>query len=205
MELDEARRLVSRAFSAELEGDSDARTRELTELIASESTDRVFEAARCLAGALPVERAVSAHVLRQLYEVSQDVRVVEQVVAMLGAESEPTVVAPLLTALGWTGLSAYLPVLLEYRADGSEIVRHAVSDVLGRFAPSPRAVAALIELAADNDADIRWSAVYELGAWIREINSDEIVSVLDQVVESDPDPEVRAVALDGLVGARRGP
>lgn len=95
MELVETRRLVSRAFSAELEGDSEARTRELCELIASELADRVFEAARWLGRALPVERAIAAHMFRQLYEVNQDAKVAEQVVAMLGVESESAVMAPL--------------------------------------------------------------------------------------------------------------
>lgn len=203
MELAEARRLSALAFAAELEVDGDARTVALGDLISREPFDRAFEVAQRLSAALPSERAVAAHLLRQLYEVRPQPSIVAAIVEMIDNERDPTVVAPLITALSWTRQLDHLPVVLRYKADKSELVRWAVSDGLSCFAPDQRAASALVDLAHDIDTDVRWSAVYEIGAWVSEMRLDEMVSVLSEAAEHDPDKEVREAAADALATALR--
>lgn len=210
MELIEARRLAAVAFAAELEGDSESRTLELSRLISDEGPARVADMAACLGRSLASERSLAGHALRQIYEVAPSDNVVHQILEILDGEREPAVVAPFLTALGWVcrtepvgsaWRSEISAKLLEYEADPSPLVRYAVSDVLSSFAPGASASAGLARLARDEDEDVRWSAVFELSAWISEIPDVQISALLAEISVTDRNDEIRAQAAEGLAEA----
>jgi HEAT repeat protein len=203
LELTRARRLASTALAVELEGDIESRTRELSHLIENVGPVEASEIALGLASGLPAERSLSAHLLRQVCEVAPSGRVNQQILEMLADERDPAVVAPLVAALGWTRQSGFLPCVLGYLLDPSSLVRHAVSCSLPMFFPDARAAAGLVSLAQDVDDDVRWSAVFELGAWIREVDDDQIPRLLTEIASKDPNDEIRSQAAEGLIEAAR--
>ena len=71
------------------------------------------------------------------------------------------------------------------------------------FFPDARAAAGLVSLAQDVDDDVRWSAVFELGAWIREVDDDQIPRLLTEIASKDPNDEIRSQAAEGLIEAAR--
>lgn len=177
MELIEARRIVDGAIAAELAGDDGGRTMGLSEL-AGASVGVSLEVAAALSGGTVTERRVGAFLLRQVWENQRPLGSVELSRALLSEEDEPAVIAPLLWNVGSSGLPERLHDVLKYLDHPSELVRYAVSDSISSFTPDGRARDALMRLAGDSDQDVRWSAVFELGAWLYDSGDPNITELL---------------------------
>lgn len=197
-ELAQARELAARAFAAELAGNIEERTRAIGALIAAEPAEVVSGVAGLLGRESPKERSLAAHMFGQMCEVSAGENVVEELLSMLDDETDPEVVAPLLTALGHSRRVGVLGRVLSYLHHPSSDVRYAVSDAIPKFAPDLRVAAALVELAHDSDPDVRWSAVFELGSWLTETDDTAIAEELARIAKLDPDAKVRAQAEEGF-------
>jgi HEAT repeat protein len=71
----------------------------------------------------------------------------------------------------------------------------------------------LLECESDPDRDVRWSATFEIAAWLNEPSSaiaserelDDLAARLRELGSSDPDREIRSAAAQGLRNWRPGP
>src|SRR5262249_23059166 len=105
-----------------------------------------------------------------------------------------------------------VPDLKRLAEHSAGAVRFGVADALSSSAPSFRDVGdTLIALSDDPDRDVRWSAVFELAAWlerpwerITDADADRVRRTLEHLARSDPDPEIRADAANAVARAEPG-
>jgi HEAT repeat protein len=126
--------------------------------------------------------------------------VLDEVEDALSDETEPEVIGWLVTALGYTRDQRSLPVLKVLSTHPSSTVRFQVPEAVsmcaeGGFEPVYQT---LLGLSFDADLEVRWSAVFELGAWLRETKDERIVTRLSEAAIDDPAEAVRATASDAL-------
>jgi len=122
-----------------------------------------------------------------------------EVLRVLEDESDPTVIRWLVFGLRNAASPTALGLLRELANHESPEVRFPVPDALSASAETFEAIAdVLLELSRDEDPDVRWSAVFELGAWWTEIKDPRIRDRLREVQESDPSYKVRRAAAEGL-------
>jgi hypothetical protein len=104
-----------------------------------------------------------------------------------------------------------LPELERLAAHDDNIVRFPVPDALSNCAPCFAAIEkTMMQLSADPSPDVRWSATFELGAWLQDsdglITAAEfarVVARLRVLADSDPDIEVRTQAAERIDEAER--
>lgn len=137
-------------------------------------TREVFDrAAQLLTREDPVERELGARVLRELGTPDAEdgrrpftAETVAVVTAGLGDEPDPWVLRWMISALGYHRARRTLGPVLELRAHPAQPVRFAVAAALPDLADPGRTenhvVEALLRLAADEDEDVRWYALYAL-------------------------------------------
>lgn len=95
-----------------------------------------------------------------------------------------------------------LPELERLAARHDDRVRFPVPDALSRCAPRFEAIeTTLMQLSSDPDPDVRWSAAFELGAWLEDTDNlttaaelNRTLSRLQALAKSDPDHDVRMLA-----------
>lgn len=119
---------------------------------------------------------------------------------LLQNEQDLNVVGSAIYALGHLHNESAIPVVFPYRNHLERNIRRAVSFALGSFPNDPRSIEALLELAADPEADIRDWSVFSLGV-LGDADSPEIRETLLRCL-TDSDEEVREEAAVGL-GRRR--
>jgi hypothetical protein len=156
----------------------------------------------------PLKRARAAAILAQLREPVSEADTLQQpkwllrekafalVVGMLASEEEPMVLGDGIMALGHIYNEAGIPVIVRYRDHPVQDVRFSVACALGSFPNDPLAVSTLIQLAGDEDPDVRDWSVFGLGVQ-GDADSPEIRDALVQCL-SDPDQDVREEAAVGL-------
>jgi hypothetical protein len=120
---------------------------------------------------------------------------------MLGRETDPDVIYWLVSAFGFLKsdpVTGRLRVLADHPDPG---VRYHVATALANSASgkiSAASVDALLALSRDENAEVRFSAIFELGSWWKTSRDPRIESALKHAILDDNDPLVRRVAADAL-------
>jgi hypothetical protein len=121
---------------------------------------------------------------------------VDALLAAFDRETDPDTLFWLISALGYTGSDRATDRLLPLADSADESIRYAVSDALSSVEElSEPAREALVRMARDADSDVRFSAVFELGAWLPQIP--EFRSVVLAALD-DPAPLVARTAREAL-------
>jgi hypothetical protein len=138
-------------------------------------------------------------------------RVAEAVREALNSEQDAAVISRLVWALVYAPAENMLPDLERLATHGDAEVRFPVPDALSRCAPRFEAVEdTMMQLTADPDRDVRWSAAFELAAWSEgpsnlrtEADLVRILARLRGLADSDEDDEIRALAAQAISEAQR--
>lgn len=136
--------------------------------------------------------------------------VVGEVRRALGDEEDPEVIRWLVAALQYAREPAALAELRRLARHPDGRVRYGVPDALSGCAERFGDVAdTLIELSKDDDRDVRWSATFELVAWLTDkppritsADRDSLLMRLREIASADPDPEVRSKAAEAVATNR---
>jgi hypothetical protein len=128
--------------------------------------------------------------------------VVDEVRLALGDEQDPQVIRWLVAALQYARESTGLADLTRLARHPDARVRFGVPDALSSCGERLGDVAdTLVEMSKDGDRDVRWSATFELVAWVGEASPrtttagrDRLVERLRVIASADADPEIRSMA-----------
>lgn len=176
--------------------------------ISNEALSRLMEAS-------PEELIGIVHVLRNKTKVERELAarllgseslsgavVRAEVDAFSSSESDPEILGWLVSALKNTRDPASLPAIVRFATHGEAQVRFQVPDAVVACANEfSQTAAALFLLAEDLDRDVRWSAVFELVAWLESedgrLTDDgrkEIEGRLRTVLNDESDSEISELA-----------
>jgi len=118
-----------------------------------------------------------------------------EALSSLKEEPHADVVSWLVVALRETRMREAVPVLANLAAHPAEHVRFAVPDALSACAEDLETILrCLLMLSADIDDDVRWSAVFELVAWLPESDHPAIYARLKRLAETEQVDAVRQLA-----------
>lgn len=191
MELGEARNLVTSAIAAqrnEFEDGFVSTNFALHALLHELSGDEVAALAVALRRGSWEERNLSARLLIEgPVPAEQRLRLL---IDAMADEANPTVLAELVTALGFTRLAGALSVLLPLSEHSESQVRFQVASALSSCGTTDNISDALVVLSSDEDSDVRWSAAHELLAIDRADRPPAVQARLDALREDTSD-EVR--------------
>ncbi|HWS37103.1 MAG TPA: HEAT repeat domain-containing protein [Actinoplanes sp.] len=167
-------------------------------------TREVFERGVALTGeGDAVARVLGLRILRELGPEQDDGRrpfsaeTIPLLRGLLATESDPEVLSWIVSTLGWHRAGSALPEVAVLAEHPDERVRYAVVWALPGLVTltqvEPEAVRALTALCRDDDADIRYYALYSI---TREIESVDVALVhrLTSRMADDPDGQVRSMA-----------
>jgi HEAT repeat protein len=197
--------LLLRLARREVEDDGDAPTPSLVELH-QRPVRELYEAAAALVEDDDlIRRTLGVRILRELGPPDEDGRrpfsaeTVPLLRARLRAEQDPEVLGWIISALGYHAAREALPEVLALATHPDDGVRHAVAFALpGLIHPEPvepETAAVLIRLAQDDDADVRYYALYGI---LREVRGMDAVMVarLTRELTNEPDDQIRTMAAD---------
>jgi hypothetical protein len=159
-------------------------------------------------GGLP-ERELAARLLA--HSSLPGASVVDEVRGALEAEEDPQVIRWLVAALQHAGEPTALPELRTLANHPDARVRFGVPDALSSCSDQFKDVAdTMICLSKDDDREVRWSATFELAAWLTCAASGtagadlaRLLSRVQELAASDPDPEIRAAAAAAVEEAQQ--
>lgn len=123
---------------------------------------------------------------------------------MLVREQDPEVLYWLVGAFGFLKSDLATDQLISLAHHPSSGVRYNVATALANRqsgALPVESVNALIDLAEDENAEVRFSAAFELGSWSKADHDPHIGSVLERVIATDNDDTVVRAAKDSIEGA----
>lgn len=167
----------------------------LDELTAGSDFESLLRASRHLRSGVTKERQLYARLLAGI-NMPSDRRLAEALHA-LENEADPKVIRWLVFGIRNAASRAALAKLRELAKHPSPDVRFHVPDALSACAHRLDEISdVLLELSHDLDPDVRWSAVFELGAWWRDTEDAHVRARLDDVQASDPSDEVRQAAAE---------
>lgn len=119
----------------------------------------------------------------------------------LAEESDAKVIRWLVFGLRNTASASAVDRLLQLARHPSPEVRFPVPDALSACAENFDVIAdALLDLSRDEDADVRWSAAFELAAWWTDAKDPRIRYRFWEISTADPSNEIREVAREALRG-----
>jgi HEAT repeat protein len=188
------------------ESDATAKNQSLQELI-DHPSDEVFEAARRLIeSSVPGERKLGVRILRELGRPQMPYAgaAVGELSRLLERERQPDLLVWTVSAIGNQHVGEALPVLWELATYPEPAVRDSVSGAISGAAMSTglddRSIDVLCRLSHDTDADVRFSAIFELSAWrAHGVNDPRITAALEQA-RHDNDPRVARAAMNARGG-----
>lgn len=191
-------------FGRTLEGDYDADAPwEAVHALRSLDTREVFEkAVTWCSSDVALRRARGADVLGQLGKTAENPTTsfreesVQILRGLLENETEPVVLGSTIAALGHLGVPSVVPTLCRYVSHPDAAVRFDLAFALGCYPNDVQSAAAMLQLTADADSDVRDWATFGLGA-LGDLDSDEIRTALFRN-SNDPDSAVREEAIVGL-------
>jgi hypothetical protein len=152
------------------------------------------------------ERELAARLLSASALASSVVQ--EEVREAAGTESDGDVLRWLVFALNATKDPGAIEQLVNFARHEDARVRFGVPDALSSCAARFGDISLLLgELSRDAERDVRWSATYELAAWLTEraprITDSEradVVSMLRGIGRTEPDAEIRLLAEQAAKG-----
>ena len=113
-----------------------------------------------------------------------------------------------LSALGWQKLPEARPALLDFAGHGDSQIRRVVADDLKMTTvdqPIPEDInAALLRLAVDPEAEVRWSVFYDVSESPELFSATSWLPVCECAATEDPAVEVREQALGAVRGLSDG-
>lgn len=192
-------KLIADAFR--LDSEDDTYWDILSELWRRPTMDTLLQGKQLCMSQAATERELGANLLAQLGARSDALHEerLQALLALVEQESDAQVLAAATMALGHLHDERVVEPLLRFKNHPSEEVRYGVVHGLsGQHAEE--AVAALIELSADENSNARDWATFELGSILDDIDTPLLRDALFARTE-DPDDDTRGEALVGL--ARR--
>ena len=159
---------------------------------------------RGLLNGAKAERELAARLLGSETLSGEAVRA--EVDAISRSEIDPEIISWLVGALGKTRDPSSLPMIERFATHPDARVRFVVPDAIDACALNfSQAAEVLFLLAGDLDRDVRWSAAFELAAWLgddegrlAEGNRNEIEARLRGLLLTEPDSEIRELAKSAL-------
>jgi hypothetical protein len=153
------------------------------------------------------ERELAARLL--VHAALPGTAVTSEVQRLLQDEADPQVIRWLVAALQHARDPAAIGLLKCLATHPDARVRFGVPDALSSCASEFGDVADdLIELSTDGDRDVRWSATFELAAWLtgatsaaQDPGAGRALSRLREIAASDPVSEVRSMAARAVAQA----
>jgi HEAT repeat protein len=153
---------------------------------------------RLMRDADPAARILGVRLIRELRQY--EAQAANDLADSLGNERDEDVLAWIVSAFGFVSSDLVTMDLLGLAAHPDPSIRYHTATALANRArgdlPGP-SLAALVTLCDDDDAEVRFSAVYELGAWWLVSNDPAIEAVLDRAAR-DGDPFVLRAARNAL-------
>jgi HEAT repeats len=167
-------------------------------------TEEVFDtAADLLSADEPTERELGARVLRELGPYDDAgrrpfaARAVAELVDRLSKESDPRVLGWVISALGYNCAREALQRVLLFADNPSWRVRFAVAAALPSLVDperiEPDALAVLLRLCRDDDADTRFYALYALVEEVAGVGVEQLNQITVDL-QDDPDDQIREFA-----------
>jgi hypothetical protein len=156
------------------------------------------------------ERLLGARLLNQPKPPLAGTTILELVREALQHETDGEVINWLVIALQYGHERSALPDLKQLAKHPDATARFVVPDALSACSENFGEIdSEMLELSKDRDRDVRWSAAFELAAWMRsgpgepEITADQKARVVARLAKlaADDDAEIRSVAVEGLKDA----
>jgi HEAT repeat protein len=198
---DSERRLIEELVAAALVATGDEAALESVPAFSWQDNEAVLRlACRLSQSACSTQRQLAARILGELgqWEPAVQDASISVLSQMLGTEDDPAVLRAILIALGRLGDVGVISTAGRFVEHLDPRVRYGVTHaLLGQ--DDPRAIALLVRLTSDVDADVRDWATLGIGT-LSELDTPEIRSALAARL-SDPHDDTRGEALMGL--ARR--
>ncbi len=151
----------------------------------------------------PAERELGARVLRELGPADEDGRrpftadAVPLLVDRLRREADPGVLQWVISALGYNGAREALPEILPFAWHPDRRVRFHVATAIPSLVDCRRidtpSLAVLVRLSGDDDADIRYYALYAMLEELGGIDRRRLTRVIAARL-TDPDDQIRHLA-----------
>jgi HEAT repeat protein len=150
----------------------------------------------------PNERILGTRMIREL-PAPWASKAGSEILDRLDGEQDADVSAWFIRALGFLGATPALDDVLAFTDHQSAAVREAVADAISGCSAddlSGAAQNALIALARDSDAEVRFSAVFELGSWWQTGLHDGAVEIALNDASKDQERAVSRAARAALKG-----
>jgi HEAT repeat protein len=147
----------------------------------------------------PRRRILGVRLIRELKQYSGDAA--EEIGRMLTSERDPEVMYWVVGAFGFLKSDSVGDQLRELVSHPSPGVRYNVATALANRASAEipaNSIGALLALARDQDAEVRFSAIFELGSWWKVNRDPRIESALRNAIETDNDLFVVRAAQDAI-------
>jgi HEAT repeat protein len=177
-------------------------TNPLLHSVVSESSEEELYAvgSQELSSEDPRRRILGIRLIRELKGYRAEVTAA--LTAMMGREGDAAVLYWLVSAFGFLKSDPVSGRLRQLAKDADPAIRHAVATALANSGSAELPSASLnvlIALSHDEDAEVRFSAIFELGSWWLINHDTRIESVLRHAALEDEDPEVVSAAKYALV------
>lgn len=189
--------LLLQSQDAELLDESAEPSLPIAALIVTTAGDELWASAQVLlASPDPRRRILGTRLAREATPFQAEAA--EVLGALLASESNQDVIWWLVRAFGFLNSESVTNLLPALARDESARIRYNVATALANCAElRPASLDALTELARDDDAEVRFSAVYELGAWWGLDHDPHVRGTLERAL-SDSAPFVAKAAADAL-------
>lgn len=164
------------------------------------AADRVVEAGlELLKSSDPVERVFAIRVIREMHREHE---VAQALLETLRDETDPDVISWCIGGLYFRGIPSAIPDLVGFLRHPDEDLRYRLAGALSSCTVptmSDAARDALLELADDEDDDVRYSALFELSSWWQEgaVRDSNVRDRLEQGL-TDPDEGVRRTCAEAF-------
>jgi hypothetical protein len=175
----------------------------LLKSVVSGSTEEELLAvgSRALGSEDPRRRILGVRLIRELKEYRAEAATA--LTEMMGHEGDPAVLYWIVSAFGFLKSDSVADRLRQLAEDADPGIRYAVATALANPAGSELPAASLevlVALCRDIDAEVRFSAVFELGSWWLINHDPRIESVLRGAALEDEDVDVADAARYALAG-----
>jgi HEAT repeat protein len=147
----------------------------------------------------PRRRILGVRLIRELKHYSQDATA--EIGRMLTAEPDPEVMYWVVGAFGFLKSDSVADRLRGLASHPSPGVRYNVATALANCASAEMpsdSVDTLLDLARDRNAEVRFSATFELGTWWPVSHDPRIESALRRAIDTDNDAFVVRAARDAI-------